>query len=307
MQLQTVSLMVIVLGAGADALVLLVAALLPLILETLFRLFSLLLELPIFPKENLTTCVHGARRKVTSSEIVPLCLQKCGSISRKKLSDAELKVLADHAGNPNPCILALAVPADCKHVSGRWELIFDTGADYHVVGNRDLLIEMRQANKQLRTAANSKLDVIGMGTLHACLGGYQDRYGVTHPIDIEIPNVLYAPECPYNLLSVHLLWHYNIFLNCEERMIYMPGFSDQNNNASFKVWGQRVQMRRDKRTKQPITCFTMVLKSLFSSVMLLTLVPTGTNQTLFWPLGARNTRLHMALSATTVPTQACFM
>ena len=117
-------------------------------------------------------------------------------------------------------------------MSSTWELIFDPGADYHVVGNRDLLIDLQQANKQLRTAAKSNLDVIGMGTLNACLGFYQDKYGVAHPIDIDIPHVLYSPECPYNLLSVHLLWHHKIFLNSEEQMIYMPAFSEQRGYLS---------------------------------------------------------------------------
>ena len=133
--------------------------------------------------------------------------------------------------NRSPYVLALAVPSDCKHVAGKWELIFDTGADDHVVGNRDLLIDMRQANKSLRTAANADLDVIGMGTLHTNIGMYQNRYGQVHDINIEIPNVLYAPECPYNLLSVHLLRDHKIFLSSEHCFIYMPGFHDQNEDV----------------------------------------------------------------------------
>ena len=126
-----------------------------------------------------------ARRKGIFNGIVPISIRPCGIFFKKRLSKGRHQVLADVA-NRRHCILACAVPADFGQVVDKWDLIFDTGADFHVVGNIDLLVEIKQANRALRTAAGEDLDVIGMGTLHTNLGMYQDRYGQVHEIDIEI-------------------------------------------------------------------------------------------------------------------------
>ena len=65
-----------------------------------------------------------------------------------------------YVANRRHCILACAVPADFGQVVDKWDLIFDTGAIYHVVGNIDLLVEIKQANRALRTAAGEDLDVM---------------------------------------------------------------------------------------------------------------------------------------------------
>ena len=101
MQLLTVRPMVMDLRVGADVFVLLVVAVLQLILEIRFRLFSLLASL-ISRKASLIPYASNANRRDTSTEIVPLYLHKCGKFSRKRLSDEELHVLADHVANPSP-------------------------------------------------------------------------------------------------------------------------------------------------------------------------------------------------------------
>ena len=52
-----------------------------------------------------------------------------------------------------------------------------------------------------------------MGTLQANLGVYTDTYGQIHSFDTEIPDVQYAPQCPYNLMSVDLLRKEKIYLD----------------------------------------------------------------------------------------------
>ena len=49
-------------------------------------------------------------------------------------------------------------------------MIVDNGADYHIVGNRDLLLDMEGCSKKLITAKGEDLGVIGVGTLSMCLG-----------------------------------------------------------------------------------------------------------------------------------------
>ena len=44
-------------------------------------------------------------------------------------------------------------------------LIVDSGADFHVVGNRDLVIDIVGSSKKLRTAKGEDLGVVGVGTL----------------------------------------------------------------------------------------------------------------------------------------------
>ena len=105
-------------------------------------------------------------------------------------------------------------------------LIVDSGADYHVVGNRDLLVDIVGSNKKLRTAKGEDLGVVGVGTLVMSLGYYYDMTGMRQIIDLQIPNVFYAPECCFNLLSLSQLNEDNIHLNTEVRIVIIPGPTD---------------------------------------------------------------------------------
>ena len=101
-------------------------------------------------------------------------------------------------------------------------LIVDSGADFHVVGNRDLLIDIVGSSKKLRTAKGEDLGVVGVGTLVRTLGTYTDIHGVRRILDLQLPNVYYAPECCYNLLSLSQLNAENIHLNTEVRSVIFP-------------------------------------------------------------------------------------
>ena len=154
---------------------------------------------------------EGPLQTRLSQLVVASSLPKSEPTSTRKLSggkqrDALPKVSA-------PSVLAIALPADFKQSAGRLNLIIDSGADYHVVGNRNLLLNIEPCDLVAQTAGGTDLDIIGVGTLQANLGIYTDTYGQNHRLDIEIPNVHYAPECPYNLLSVDLLRAEKIFLD----------------------------------------------------------------------------------------------
>lgn len=78
-----------------------------------------------------------------SIEIVPISSRKWGSIFRSKLLNGRHQVLAGAVNNV-PCVLTLALPKDFKedHI-GPNDLTLDTGADYHVIGNIDLIVELK--------------------------------------------------------------------------------------------------------------------------------------------------------------------
>ena len=44
-------------------------------------------------------------------------------------------------------------------------LLVDSGADFHVVGNKDLLLDMEGCTRRLITATSEDMGVIGIGTL----------------------------------------------------------------------------------------------------------------------------------------------
>ena len=119
-------------------------------------------------------------------------------------------------------------------------LIVDSGADYHVVGNRDLLIDIVGSNKKLRTAKGEDLGVVGVGTLVMSLGYYYDVTGTRQIMDLQIPNVFYAPECCFNLLSLSQLNEDNIHLNTEVRSVIIPGPPDMKvpTEEEEKEWCQ---------------------------------------------------------------------
>ena len=149
-------------------------------------------------------------------------------------------------------MLAIAVPGDYKGRNGSWELIVDSGADYHVVGNRDLLLNYAPCDRVAQTAGGTGLDIIGIGTLQANLGEYIDSYGQRHLLDIEIPNVHYAPECPYNLLSVELLRDEKIYLNSRFQTITIPGFSDMHTDYVHQYSSWQLRQCIDDQTGEGV-------------------------------------------------------
>ena len=122
-------------------------------------------------------------------------------------------------------------------------MIVDSGADFHVVGNRDLLLDMEGCTKKLLTAKGEDLNIIGVGTLSMCLGVYQDKAGERQALDVQFDNVYYAPECAFNILSLKRLNDENIHLDTGSRSLIFPAPRDmqipeQGKTISFdyKTW-----------------------------------------------------------------------
>ena len=105
-------------------------------------------------------------------------------------------------------------------------MIVDSCADYHIVGNRDLLLDMEGCSKKLITAKGEDLGVTGVGTLSMCLGYYTDVAGEQQALDVQFKNVYYAPECAFNLLSLNRLNEENINLNTGIKSLIFPAPED---------------------------------------------------------------------------------
>ena len=117
--------------------------------------------------------------------------------------------LPSRLGATAPSVLANAMPADLEKAAGPMNLIVDSGSDYHVVGNRDMLIKFEPCSKVAQTAGGNDLDIIGVGVLQVSLGLYTDT-GHT------IVWILRSLTCIMRL-SVHIIccrW------NCCERRRY---------------------------------------------------------------------------------------
>lgn len=71
-----------------------------------------------------------------------------------------------------------------------------------------------------------------MDKLHV---NYQDTFGELYLTDLELPNVRSAPKCPYNLISIDMIWYHNIFVDSRHYILYKPGFSDQNPIAEYRT------------------------------------------------------------------------
>ena len=68
--------------------------------------------------------------------------------------------LPSRLGATAPSVLAIAMPADLEKAAGPMNLIVDSGSDYHVVGNRDMLINIEPCSKVAQIAGGNDLDII---------------------------------------------------------------------------------------------------------------------------------------------------
>ena len=62
-----------------------------------------------------------------------------------------------------------------------------------------------------------------------CVGHYVDNDGLSHPIDLEIEDVYWVPQCPMNVLATPCIAEQNICLYTGPRgnELYMHGFANQ--------------------------------------------------------------------------------
>ena len=105
-------------------------------------------------------------------------------------------------------------------------MMVDNGADFHVVGNRDLLLDMEGCTKKLMTANGKNLNVIGVGNISMCLGVYQDIAGERQALDVQFDDVYYAPECAFNILSLKRLNAENIHWDTGGKSLIFPAPRD---------------------------------------------------------------------------------
>ena len=164
---------------------------------------------------------------------------ECGKKGHLKMNCPQLKpdvrayLQAQHdkrrKGKQVPDVLAMeydaSYPASAKEP---WVIVIDSGTDIHVVGNRDMLLDYAPCHLTASPAGPAALGVVGKGTLLVSIGEYVDVHGNSHPIDVEIPDVHYSPECPYNLLATSELHYEHIYLCTRRRVVTFPGRPDQH-------------------------------------------------------------------------------
>ena len=126
-----------------------------------------------------------------------------------------------HAGKgKDKAVLAVEVPSFWPACAlEAWNVVIDSGADISVVGNRAMFTEYGPCRFTASPAGKGALPILGKGTIVICLGTYVDVHGNKHPLDIEISDVYYAPECPYNLLSTSHLRDEGIFLDTRRNVV----------------------------------------------------------------------------------------
>ena len=76
---------------------------------------------------------------------------------------------------------------------------------------------------------SNPLDVLGRGVVKMCVGHSVNHNGLSHPIDLEIEDVYWVPQCPMNMLATPCIAEQNICLYTGPRgnELNMPGFADQ--------------------------------------------------------------------------------
>ena len=63
-----------------------------------------------------------------------------------------------------------------------------------------------------------------------CVGHYVDHNGLSPPIDLEIEDVYWVPQCPMNVLATPCIAEQNMYLYIGPRgnELYVPGCADQS-------------------------------------------------------------------------------
>ena len=133
---------------------------------------------------------------------------------------------ADGSRNPDVCAISTIVSAP-PGTSASNSVIIDSGTDIHIVGNRELLVNYQPCSMQASPAGPGSLQIVGKGTMLVNLAQYVDTNCNVQPLDFELHDVYYAPECPYNLWSTALLRDDNVYLDTRSNCVIFPGMPDQ--------------------------------------------------------------------------------
>ena len=109
--------------------------------------------------------------------------------------------------------------------------LIDSGADLNIFFIYELFSYIGPSDVDICTPIGSTpLDVLGRGVVKMCVEHYVDHTGLSHPIDLEIEDVYWVPQCPMNVLATPCIAEQNMYLCTGPRgnELYMPGFADQS-------------------------------------------------------------------------------
>lgn len=171
--------------------------------------------------------------------------QDCPDLSaevRKFLAnEPELRKKRRQRGKKHPTVAVITLSTDfsgdnaesLKAAADLYNLLVDSGADVNIIRNAELFVNMRHTSlESVQPVGDECLNVIGVGTIHFRLGFYTDNDSNRHPVDVELPNCYYVPDCPFNILSTEAIKDQNIFLHTRSvtkggDYVVFPGFSNQ--------------------------------------------------------------------------------
>ena len=152
-------------------------------------------------------------------------------------------------GRGGPAVAAIST-ADVQHIvdslpgessaflPDKW--LVDSGADLNICFNYELFSYTGPSDVDICTPiGNSPLDVLGRGVVKMCVGHYVIHNGLSHPIDLEIEDVYWVPQCPMHVLATPCIAEQNMYLYTgpQGNALYIPGFADQ----SLGVFGKCTQ------------------------------------------------------------------
>ena len=109
--------------------------------------------------------------------------------------------------------------------------LVDSGADLNICVNYELFSCIGPSDVDICTPIGSTpLDVLGRGVIKMGVGHYVDHNGPSHPIDLDIEDVYWVPQCPMNVLATPCIAEQNMYLYTGPRgnELYVPGFADQS-------------------------------------------------------------------------------
>ena len=108
--------------------------------------------------------------------------------------------------------------------------LVDSGADLNICFNYELFSYIGPSDIDIcKPIGSTPLDVLGRGVVKMCVGHYVDHNGLSDPVDLEIEDVYWVPQCPMNVVATPCIAEQNIYLYTGPRgnELYMPGFVDQ--------------------------------------------------------------------------------
>ena len=95
-------------------------------------------------------------------------------------------------------------------------VILDTEADFHVVGNRDLLLDIESVTKAVQTTGGDNLQIYGMGTFVMCMGKYCEISGMRRRLEIQVPTYIMLLSAR-SICCQPLLWQSTMYSSMAEK------------------------------------------------------------------------------------------